>query len=57
MSRVETKERPIPAPREAEQGRRQPVDRTPDKAEGDERTVDEALKNDASRGSRVAERE
>ena len=42
MSRVEPKEKP--APREAEKGRRQPVDRTPGKAERDERTVDAALK-------------
>jgi hypothetical protein len=55
MSRVEPK--PTQAPREAEQGRRQPVDRTPAKTKGDERTSDEALKNDARRGSRVADRE
>lgn len=47
MSRVEPKERPKPAPREAEPGRgaqQPPVAHTPDKAEGDERTVDEALR-------------
>lgn len=46
MSRVEPKE--YPARREAEQGRRggaDRLDRTPSKAEGDERTVDEALRN------------
>jgi hypothetical protein len=46
MSRVEPKERP--AKREAQEGRRQPVariDRTPGKAEGDERTVEEAQQN------------
>ena len=42
MSRVEPKERRKPAPREAESGRR--PSSTPDKAEGDERTVDEALR-------------
>jgi len=46
MSRVEPKERP--AKREAQEGRRQSVertDRTPSKAEGDEREVDEASQN------------
>ena len=46
MSRVEPKERP--AKREAQEGRRQSanrIERTPSKAEGDERTVDEALRN------------
>ncbi len=42
MSRVEPKERPQPAPREAEPGRRPST--TPGKAEGDERAVDEALR-------------
>ena len=42
MSRVEPKYRPKPAPREAEAGRRPST--TPGKAEGDERTVDEALR-------------
>ncbi len=42
MSRVEPKEEP--APREAEEGRHQRVDRTPNQAEGDEKTVDEALR-------------
>jgi hypothetical protein len=46
MSRVEPKERP--AKREAQEGRRQSgerVDRTPGKAEGEERDVEEALQN------------
>jgi len=43
MSRVEPKQRPKPAPREAEPGRRPPTT-TPGKAEGDERAVDEALR-------------
>ena len=45
MSRVEPKERP--AKREAQEGRRQSerVDRKPSQAEGEERTVDEALRN------------
>jgi hypothetical protein len=46
MSRVEPKERP--AKREAQEGRRQTGergDRKPSQAEGDERTVDEALRN------------
>ena len=50
MSRVEPKDRPTPAPREAEPGRgprKQPIGQTPDKAEGDERTVDEALQRQA----------
>ena len=45
MSRVEPKNRPKPAPREAEQGRRPQA--TPGKAEGDEPTVDEALQQQA----------
>jgi hypothetical protein len=46
MSRVEPKERP--ATREAQEGRRQSAeraDRKPSQAEGDENTVDEALRN------------
>jgi hypothetical protein len=44
MSRVEPKDDRRDAKREAEPNpRRQPVDRTPSKAEGDEDTVDEAL--------------
>ena len=43
MSRVDPKDRPKPAPREAEPARRPPVP-TPGKAEGDEREVDEALR-------------
>jgi hypothetical protein len=46
MSRVEPKERP--AKREAQEGRRQSAertDRTPGKAEGEQRDVDEALRN------------
>jgi hypothetical protein len=45
MSRVEPKNRPKPAPREADQGRRPQT--TPGKAEGDESTVDEALQKQA----------
>lgn len=45
MSRVEPKDRPKPAPREAEQGRRPQA--PPGKAEGDEPTVDEALQEQA----------
>jgi hypothetical protein len=45
MSRVEPKDRPKPAPREAEPGRRPQA--TPGKAEGDEPTVDEALQEQA----------
>jgi hypothetical protein len=49
MSRVEPKERP--AKREAHEGRRiaDRIDRKPSKAEGDERTVDEALRNQERR--------
>lgn len=50
MSRVEPKERP--ARREAQEGRRQSgerVDRTPGKAEGEERDVEEALQNEDRR--------
>jgi hypothetical protein len=45
MSRVEPKERP--AKREAKDGRRMTdnLDRKPTQAEGDERTIDEALRN------------
>ncbi|HEY6139385.1 MAG TPA: hypothetical protein VI670_16615 [Thermoanaerobaculia bacterium] len=43
MSRVEPKDRPLPAPREAEPARRPPAP-TPGKAEGDERTAEEALR-------------
>jgi hypothetical protein len=45
MSRVEPKERP--AKREAQEGRRltDRIERKPSQAEGDERTVDEALRN------------
>jgi hypothetical protein len=44
MSRVEPKDDRRDAKREAEPNpRRQPVDRTPSKPEGDEDTVDEAL--------------
>ncbi len=47
MSRVEPKDQPA-APREAEHGRTSDarrIDHTPGKAEGDERTIDEALRN------------
>jgi hypothetical protein len=50
MSRVEPKERP--AKREAQEGRRQSgdrADRTPGKAEGEERDVEEALQNEDRR--------
>jgi hypothetical protein len=50
MSRVEPKERP--AKREAQEGRRQSAERTdrkPSQAEGDERTIDEALRNEDRR--------
>jgi len=43
MSRVEPKE--PPAPRQAQQDRRSAPRRTPGKAEGDERTIEEALRN------------
>jgi len=46
MSRVEPKERP--AKREAQEGRRQSgerVERRPSQAEGEEREIDEALRN------------
>ena len=45
MSRVEPKDRPMPAPREAAPRRRPQA--TPGKAEGDERAVDEALQQQA----------
>jgi len=51
MSRVEPKERP--AKREAQEGRRQSgerTDRQPSQAEGDEREVSEALRNQDRRG-------
>ena len=51
MSRVEPKERP--AKREAQEGRRQSgerTDRKPSQAEGDEREVNEALRNQDRRG-------
>jgi hypothetical protein len=50
MSRVEPKERP--AKREAREGRGQSGERTerkPSQAEGDERTIDEALRNEDRR--------
>ena len=51
MSRVEPKEnRDQEQRRHAEdRGRRQPIDRTPEKAEGDEATVDQALGEEARR--------
>lgn len=51
MSRVEPKERP--AKREAQEGRRQSIERTerqPSQAEGGEREVNEALRNQDRRG-------
>ncbi|HEX3577347.1 MAG TPA: hypothetical protein VHY33_02190 [Thermoanaerobaculia bacterium] len=50
MSRVEPKERP--AKREAQESRRQSgerVEQKPSQAEGDERTVEEALRNEDRR--------
>jgi len=44
MSRVEPKDRPTPAPRDAGPGRTPAPTPTPGKSEGDERTVDEALR-------------
>jgi hypothetical protein len=44
MSRVEPKDDRRDAKREAEPDPRQPTDRTPSKAEGDEDTIDEALR-------------
>ncbi len=50
MSRVEPKEqRRSEEPREAQPPRRQLSDRKPEKAEGDERTIEEALKNEEKR--------
>lgn len=53
MSRVEPKDRSDQDERRTRErnenesrGVRQPVDRTPGKAEGDERTIDEALRNE-----------
>ena len=49
MSRVEPKDRNDQEERRTqERAQRQPVDRTPSKAEGDERTVDEALRRQES---------
>ena len=48
MSRVERTTHP-PAPRQAQQDRRSLPRRTPGQAEGDERTVDEALRNQEKR--------
>lgn len=45
MSRVEPKDERRGPPREAEPRRRELSDRKPEKAEGDERTIDEALRN------------
>jgi hypothetical protein len=45
MSRVEKKEDHRDEPREAEPKPRRLSDRKPEKAEGDERTIEEALKN------------
>ena len=44
MSRVEPKHHPAPK-REAKPNPRQLSDRKPEKAEGDERTIEEALRN------------
>ena len=44
MSRVEPKEQRRDEPRQA-QPRRELSDRKPEKAEGDERTIEEALEN------------
>jgi hypothetical protein len=48
MSRVERNE-PEPASRQSQQDRRSAPRRTPDKAEGEEHTVDEALRNQEKR--------
>lgn len=45
MSRVEPKNHPQPARRQAEPARRPPAP-TPGKAEGEERTVDQALRQE-----------
>jgi len=45
MSRVEPKERPTPRQAARGRGSAPHIDRTPDQAEGDERTIDEALRN------------
>ncbi len=45
MSRVEPKDDRHGPSREAEPRRRELSDRKPEKAEGDERTIDEALEN------------
>ena len=52
MSRVEpTENRRHQERRQAEERRRQPVDRTPGKAEGEESDVDQALENQEQRQS------
>lgn len=53
MSRVERKEEPDQIQRREanDNSRRQPVDRTPSKAEGEESTVDQALENQEERRS------
>jgi hypothetical protein len=48
MSRVEPKDQP-PASRQSQQDRRSAPRRTPGQAEGDERTVEEALRNQEKR--------
>lgn len=53
MSRVEPKEHPA-IPREAQARTRKPVGPTPDKAEGDERTADEALRNSEEKSRETA---
>jgi len=45
MSRVEPKDERAEAPRQAEPRHRELSDRKPEKAEGDERTIEEALEN------------
>ena len=45
MSRVEPKDERREEPGRAERPRRELSDRNPEKAEGDERTIEEALKN------------
>jgi len=53
MSRVEPKDQPQPH-RQAQQDRRTEARRTPGKAEGEERDVEEALRRDeARRGGRA----
>ena len=49
MSRVKPKHQE-PASRQSQQNRRSEPRRTPEKAEGEERTIDEALRNEEKKG-------